>query len=61
VRALPAENYFTAIPHSPTGKKLEVIRADLRRICGRPKAWLTPPWSMATGAENRGSSTWQTR
>jgi hypothetical protein len=26
----------------PTPQTLEVIRADLRRICGRPDAWLTP-------------------
>ncbi len=36
------ENYFSAAPYSPTRRELELIRADLRRICGRPKAWLTP-------------------
>jgi hypothetical protein len=36
------EDYFSAIPNSPTPRTLEVIRADLRRICGRSKAWLTP-------------------
>jgi hypothetical protein len=35
------EDYFSAIPDSPTPQTLKVIRADLRRICGRPKAWLT--------------------
>jgi hypothetical protein len=35
-------DYFSAIPDFPTPQTLEVIRADLRRICGRPKAWLTP-------------------
>jgi hypothetical protein len=36
------EDYFSAIPDSPTPQTLELIRADLRRICGRPNAWLTP-------------------
>ncbi len=36
------ENYFSAIPDFPNTQMLEVIRADLRRICGRPDAWLTP-------------------
>ena len=36
------EDYFSAIPDFPTPQTLEVIRADLRRICRRPKAWLTP-------------------
>jgi hypothetical protein len=36
------EDYFSAIPDLPTAQTLEVIRADLRRICGRPNAWLTP-------------------
>jgi hypothetical protein len=36
------EDYFSAIPDFPTPQTLEVIRVDLRRICGRPKAWLTP-------------------
>jgi hypothetical protein len=36
------EDYFSAIPDFPTPQTLEVIRADLRRICGRPNAWLTP-------------------
>jgi hypothetical protein len=35
------KDYFSAIPDFPTPQTLEVIRADLRRICGRPKAWLT--------------------
>ncbi len=35
-------DYFSAVPYSPTRRQLEAIRADLRRICGRPKAWLTP-------------------
>ena len=38
-----AEDYFTAIPHAPTGRELEAIRADLRRICRRPNAWPAPP------------------
>jgi hypothetical protein len=37
------EDYFSAIPDSPTRRRLEEIRADLRRICGRPKAWLPCP------------------
>jgi hypothetical protein len=37
------EDYFSAVSYSPTRRRLEVIRADLRRICGRPKAWLTRP------------------
>ena len=36
------EDYFSAVPYSPTRRQLEVIRANLRRICGRPEAWLTP-------------------
>lgn len=36
------EDHFSAVPCSPTRRQLEVIRADLRRICGRPKAWLSP-------------------
>jgi hypothetical protein len=36
------EDYFSAIPDFQTPQTLEVIRADLRRICGRPDAWLTP-------------------
>jgi hypothetical protein len=36
------EDYFSAVPYSPTPRELELIRGDLRRICGRPKAWLTP-------------------
>jgi len=36
------EDYFSAVPYSPTRRKLELIRADLRRICRCPKAWLTP-------------------
>ncbi len=36
------EDYFSATADFPTPQMLEVIRADLRRICGRPKAWLTP-------------------
>jgi hypothetical protein len=36
------EDYFSAIPDFPTPQMLETNRADLRRICGRPKAWLTP-------------------
>ena len=43
VRADPAVNYFTAIPHAPTDQELNEIRADLRRTCRGPKAWLTPP------------------
>jgi hypothetical protein len=35
------EDDFSAIPDFPTPQTLAVIRADLRRICGRPKAWLT--------------------
>jgi hypothetical protein len=37
------EDYFSAVPHSPTRRELELVRADLRRTCGRPKAWLAPP------------------
>jgi hypothetical protein len=37
------EDYFSATPDFPTPQTLEAIRADLRRMCGRPKAWLTPP------------------
>ncbi len=36
------EDYYSAIPDSPSCQELEVIRAHLRRVCGRPKAWLTP-------------------
>jgi hypothetical protein len=36
------DDYFSASPASPTPQTLEAIRADLRRICGRPNAWLTP-------------------
>jgi hypothetical protein len=32
-------DYFTAIPVDPTPEQLEVMRSDLRRICGRPWAW----------------------
>jgi hypothetical protein len=37
------EDYFSTPPDFPTPQMLEAIRADLRRICGRPNAWLTPP------------------
>ena len=37
-----AEDYFSAIPDSPTRQELEAIRADLRRICRRPNAWPAP-------------------
>jgi hypothetical protein len=37
-----AEDYFSAIPDSPTGQDLEAIRAHLRRICRRPNAWPAP-------------------
>ena len=36
------EDYFSAIPDFPIPQTLEVIRANLRRICGRRNAWLTP-------------------
>jgi hypothetical protein len=36
------EDYFSAVPNSPNRRQLEAIRADLRWICRRPKAWLTP-------------------
>jgi hypothetical protein len=36
------EDYFSAVPDLPSMQTLEEIRVDLRRICGRPKAWLTP-------------------
>jgi hypothetical protein len=32
------EDEFSAVPDFPTPQMLEVIRAGLRRICGRPKA-----------------------
>jgi hypothetical protein len=32
-------DYFAAIPPDPTPEELETVRADLRRICGRPWAW----------------------
>jgi hypothetical protein len=32
-------DYFAAIPPNPTPEELESVRADLRRICGRPWAW----------------------
>jgi hypothetical protein len=37
-----AEDYYSAMPDSPNRQELEVIRADLRRVCGRPQAWLAP-------------------
>jgi hypothetical protein len=37
------EDYFSTAPHSPAGRELELVRADLRRTCARPKAWLSPP------------------
>jgi hypothetical protein len=37
-----SEDYFSAAPYSPTRREFQLVRADLRRICGRPKARLTP-------------------
>ena len=34
-----AEDYFCAAPFEPTRAGLEDIRASLRRICRRPRAW----------------------
>jgi hypothetical protein len=34
-----AEDYFSAAPVEPTRAGLEEIRANLRRICRRPRAW----------------------
>jgi hypothetical protein len=34
-----AEDYFSATPFESTRAGLEEIRASLRRICGRPRAW----------------------
>jgi hypothetical protein len=34
-----AEDYFCAAPFEPTRAGLEEIRASLRRICRRPRAW----------------------
>ena len=34
-----AEDYFSAAPIQPTPAGLEEIRASLRRICRRPRAW----------------------
>jgi hypothetical protein len=39
------KDYFTAIPPAVTRQGLEAIRANLRRICRRPKAWPTQPYS----------------
>jgi hypothetical protein len=33
------EDYYSAAPVDPTPAGLEEIRASLRRICGRPRAW----------------------
>jgi len=35
------EDYFTATPPAATLQALEAIRTDLRRVCRRPRAWLT--------------------
>src|SRR5205823_496099 len=32
-------DYFAAIPPDPASEELERVRADVRRICGRPWAW----------------------
>ncbi len=37
------DDYFSTPPDFPNLQMLEAIRADLRRICDRPNAWLTPP------------------
>jgi hypothetical protein len=37
------DDYFTAIPPATTRQDLDAIRANLRRICRRPRAWLTQP------------------
>ncbi len=34
-----SHDYFAAIPPDPAPEELEGVRADLRRICGRPWAW----------------------
>jgi hypothetical protein len=34
---------FSAMWESPARREFESFRADLRCICGRSKAWLTPP------------------
>jgi hypothetical protein len=36
------EDYFSAVPGFPNAQRLDVIRANLRRVCRRPKAWITP-------------------
>jgi len=49
-----AEEYFSAAPIEPTRAGLEEIRASLRRICGRPRAWgadaVVGPDTTVTGA-----------
>ena len=49
-----AEDYFSAVPIEPTRAGLEEIRASLRRICRRPRAWgadaVVGPDTTVTGA-----------
>jgi hypothetical protein len=49
-----AEDYFSAAPIEPTPAGIEEIRASLRRICRRPRAWgadpVVGPNTTVTGA-----------